>query len=102
MFLSGDHIVDFNRALRNIKSDILANFICNDHRGLIITTNKVASQLDLSIIENYIKNIDVIETKDIMAFYLPQFKSYLRIIGISYIKEGTNSSINLSDVEKII
>jgi len=102
MFLSGDHIVDINRALRNIKSDILANFICNDHRGLIITTNKVASQLDLSIIENYIKNIDVIETKDIMAFYLPQFKSYLRIIGISYIKEGTNSSINLSDVEKII
>jgi len=102
MFLSGDHIVDINRALRNIKSDILANFICNDHRGLIITTNKVASQLDLSIIENYIKNIDVIETKDIMAFYLPQFKSYLRIIGISYIKEDTNSSINLSDVEKII
>jgi len=102
MFLSGDHIVDINRALRNIKSDILANFICNDHRGLIITANKVASQLDLSIIENYIKNIDVIETKDIMAFYLPQFKSYLRIIGISYIKEGTNSSINLSDVEKII
>jgi len=102
MFLSGDHIVDINRALRNIKSDILANFICNDHRGLIITTNKVVSQLDLSIIENYIKNIDIIETKDIMASYLPQFKSYLRIISISYIKEGTNSSINFSDVEKII
>ena len=69
MFLSGDHIIN-NRTLRNIKSDILANFICNNHRGLIITTNKVAFQLDLSIIENYIKNIDVIETKDIIAPYL--------------------------------
>ena len=101
MFLLGDHIIN-NRTLRNIKSDILANFICNNHRGLIITTNKVAFLLDLSIIENYIKNIDVIETKDIMALYLPQFKSYFKIIGIPYIKKGTNSPINSSDVEKII
>ena len=30
-------------------------------------TNKVASQSDLNIIKNYIKNIDVIKSEDIMT-----------------------------------
>ena len=38
-----DHIVNINRVLRNIKSDILADFIYNNHRSLIITMNKVTS-----------------------------------------------------------
>jgi len=58
--------------------------------------------LDLSTIENYINNIDVIKTEDKMASCFSQSKSYLKIIGILYIKEGANSPINSSNVEKII
>jgi len=98
----GDYITNINKTLRNIKLDILADFIHNNHKDLIIIMNKITYQLDLSTIKNYIKNIDVIKTKDIMAPHLPQSKFYLKIIGISYIKEGTNSPINSIDVKKII
>jgi len=40
-----DHIANINRALKNIKSDILADFIYNNHRGLIITTNNILVKL---------------------------------------------------------
>ena len=99
---SGKHISNINKALKNIKSDILADFIYNDHCKLIITTNKVVSLSDLSIIENYIKNVDAIESENIMAPCLPQSKSYLKIIGILYILENANMPINSSIVESII
>jgi len=69
--ISGKHITNINRALKNIKSEILANFVPTDHRGLIITTNKVASQSDLNTIKKYIKNVDTIKLEDIISFYLP-------------------------------
>ena len=47
-------------------------------------TNKVTSQFNLNTIESYIKNINIINIEDIMTFHLPQSKSYLKIIGISY------------------
>jgi len=80
-----NHIANINRTLKNIKLDILADFVYNNHRCLIITTNKIIYQLDLSTIKNYIKNIDVIKTKDIIAPHIPQSKFYLKIIGIPYI-----------------
>jgi len=102
MFSSGDHIANINRILKNIKSEIMADFLYYNHQGLIITTNENTSQLDLSIVEKYIKNIDFIKTENIMASCLPQSKSYLTIIGISYIKENTNSPINFTNIKKII
>jgi len=39
----------------------------HDHWDLIITKNKVASQLDINTIKKYIKNIDVIKLEDIMT-----------------------------------
>ena len=44
---SSAHISNINRPLKNIKSDIIADFICLDSKGIIITTNKVLSTLDL-------------------------------------------------------
>ena len=43
MTLFSIHITYINRALKGIKSDTMANFIWADQKGLIITTNKVAS-----------------------------------------------------------
>ena len=37
------------------------------YNSLNIMTNQVASQSDLNIIKNYIKNIDVIKSEDIMT-----------------------------------
>ena len=60
-------ISNINSALKNIKSEILADFVCNDYWDLIITMNKVTLQSDLNTIKKYIKNINVIESEDIMT-----------------------------------
>jgi len=55
------HVTNINRALKNIKSDITADFIQLNNKE-VITTNKVAGTLDLQTIEKYIKNINNIES----------------------------------------
>lgn len=100
-FLS-KYIVNINRALKNIKSDTIANFIYTNHCGLIITSNKIASQYDLSMIENYIKNTNFMNADDIISPHLSQSKSYLKILGIPYIIEETNTLINSSVVKSTI
>ena len=44
---SSSHITNLNRALKNIKSDILADFVYMDQAGITIITNKVVSFLSL-------------------------------------------------------
>lgn len=64
---SSKHIANINKALKNIKSDVLADFVYNNQCRLVITTNKVASLSDLGVIKRYIKSVDAIAPKDIMA-----------------------------------
>ena len=102
MFLSSEHIANIDKVLKNIKSEVIADFVYVDHWELIITTNKVISHFDINTIESNIKNINVINSEDIMTSHLSQSKSYLKIIGIPYIMEDTNVPINSSIVESII
>ena len=44
---SNAYVSNMNRALKNIKSNILVNFIHPNIAGIIIITNKVATSLDL-------------------------------------------------------
>lgn len=67
MSSSDNHITNINSALKNIKSEIMADFVYSDHYKLIITTNKVISQSNLYTIENYIKSVNTIKFKDIMT-----------------------------------
>jgi len=53
---SSVHMSNINRSLRNVKSEVLVNFICSDPLGIMIVTNKVSLQSDLLIIENYVKS----------------------------------------------
>ena len=55
------HVYNINRALKNIKSEIIADFIHLDNKSIIITTNKMASMLNLQTIKRYIKNINNIK-----------------------------------------
>jgi len=102
MLSSCNNIANINRKLKNIKSDVLADFVHIDHHKLIITTNKVVAISDLGIIERYIKNINNIKQNDVSTSCLSQFKSYLKITGILYLMENTNTPINSSMVETII
>ena len=99
---STNHITNLNRALKNIKSDILVNFIHQEQSGVTIITNKVASTLDLQTIEKYIKSTNHIEVDGVEVLRLSQSKSYFKIIGIPYLGEKTSTPITLDTVEDII
>ena len=99
---SGTHIININRDLKNIKLDIMADFICIENKRVVITTNKVASTLDLQIIEKYIKSSQYIEVDYMESSRLPQSKFYLKIISIPYLSEQTNIWVISEDIEKIL
>jgi len=96
------HITNINRALKSIKSDIMADFIHADNRSVVITTTKVAENLDLETIKRYVKNTNNIKMMQVELPRLSQSKSFLKIIGIPYLKEDTNKPITADIVEKII
>ena len=102
MVLSNKHVANINRALKDIKSDVMTDFIRADSRGLMITINKVASTSYLNTIENYIKNIDVVDSNNVMSPRLPQSKSYLKILDIPYLIEDTNILITADVVKRIL
>jgi len=56
---ASSHVANINRVLKNIKLDIAADFIQSDNKGVIITTNKIVSTLNLQIIKIYVKNINI-------------------------------------------
>jgi len=99
---SNTHVTNINRALKNIKLEVIANFICMEKSGLVITTNKVASTLDLQTIKKYVKNSYSIDMDNVESLKLPQSKSFLKIIGISYISKSTNFHIMSDEIEYII
>jgi len=102
MAKSNKHITNINRLLENIKYNVLANFIYTDNKEIVITTNKVVTNLDLKVIENYIKNIDEVDMNNIINSRFLQSKSYLKILDILYFVEDTNLSITLDIVERIL
>ena len=57
------HVININRTLKGIKSNIMADFIHVDNKSIIIVTNNIASPSDLQVIEKYIKSAVYIEAK---------------------------------------
>jgi len=102
MAMLNKHIANINRLLKDIKSDVMADFIQADQRDLVITTNKVAVILDLNTIESYIKNVDIVNSKRVISPRLPKYKLYLKILDISYFIKDTNLPITSETVKKIL
>ena len=48
---SGAHVSNMNRVLKNIKLDVIVDFIHFDVAGIIVVTNKVTVSLNLKSIE---------------------------------------------------
>ena len=65
---SSIYTTNLNRILKNIKLEVIADFVCMDQADITIVTNKVVSSLDLQTIEKYVKNanhidLDVVDSK---------------------------------------
>ena len=99
---SVSHVTNINCALKSIKSSVCADFIYADNKGVIISTNNVASNSDLQEIEKYIKNSLQTSNNNIVSPQLPQSKSYLKIIGIPYLVDKSNTCISAEDIECIL
>ena len=65
MNTSSEHITNLNQTLKSTKSDLTIDFIYINYQSLIITSNRVMSLSDISIISQYIKNCNNIDFKDI-------------------------------------
>ena len=97
------NIANINRELHSAKSDILVDYIRSDNCGITIVTNKVAQQLDLSIIDHYVKNDNSINAMQVEDSRLPKSKSYLKITGILfYLHSNSQERLSSSDVETIL
>ena len=96
------HITNINHALKSIKSNVCTDFICADNKGIIISTNNVVSNSDLQEIKKYIKNSLQTYDNNIVSPQLPQSKSYLKIVGISYFVNKSNTHISSKDIECIL
>jgi len=99
---SVSYITNINRTLKSIKSSVCTNFIYTDNKGVIISTNNVASNSDLQEIKKYIKNSLQTSDNNIMSPQLPQSKSYLKIIDIPYFIDKSNTHIFSEDIECIL
>ena len=102
MASASNYIANINRAFKNIKLDVLADYVQQKSTSVTIITNKVASPSDLQTIENIVENMENINSEDIKSPKLLQSKSYLKIIGIPFFIENTNVPIMSDYVEEII
>ena len=53
---STTHIANINRLLRNVKLEVLVDYIRSDPLGISVITNKISLQSNLQIIDQYVKN----------------------------------------------
>ena len=112
--MSSDNIVSFmrnsslnvaniNRELRNAKTKVLVDYIKSDNTGIVIVTNKVAQQSDLSIINRFVKNFTDINSLQVEDSRLPKSKLYLKIIGIPYFPHANSQEkLTSSDIETVL
>jgi len=68
------HIANINRLLKEVKSEILADYICSNNKGIVIITNKVAALFDLSIVKKYMKELNDVNSDDVISPRLPQYR----------------------------
>ena len=69
---------------------------------IIITTNKTVTLLNLNIVERYVKNLNNIDSENVMSSQPSLSKLYLKILEVSYFLEKTNLLITSDIVEEVI
>jgi len=79
---SNVHITNIDKLLKDVKSEILADCICSNNKGIVIITNKIAVLFDLSIVEKYIKELNNVNSDNVISSKLPQL-SYPKLQNMS-------------------
>jgi len=95
------YIFQINILLRNIKSVLRAEFIYSCPGGIAINTNNVLNPSNLTTMKQYLKLINSAGNNKILALYLFQSKSYLKITSISYIQPNGNK-LTSDDITNIM
>ena len=67
---SNIHIANINWLFKDIKSKVSADYIQLNSKGIIVMTNKVAIFSDLNIVEKYMKELNNINTSNVMSLRL--------------------------------
>jgi len=67
MTQSNVYITNINRLLKGIKLEISADFIHPDNKGIVVTTNKVAVPSDLNVVEKYMKELNNLDSSNIIS-----------------------------------
>ena len=97
------HVANINRLLRNVKLDVLIDYIQSDPTGVTFITNKVSQQSNMSIIDQYIKNSNDINSLQVEEPRLPKSKSYLKIISILFFPHANSQEkLTSNDIELIL
>jgi len=97
------HVANINRQLRNVKSEVLTNYIWADSLGITTITSKVCQQSNFLIIDQYIRNTNDVNTLQVEEPWLPKSKSYLKIISIPfYLHVNSQEHLTSSDIESIL
>ena len=101
---SSAHVANINRALRNTKTNVLVDYIRSDNTGISVVVNKIAQQSDLSIIDNYVKNSNNVNSLQVEDARLLMSKLYLKITSIPYYPYSDNHQTKLTsnDIEIIL
>jgi len=96
------HVANINRNLWNAKSDILVDYLRSENSSITVITNKVVQQSDMSIIDNYVKNSNDINSLQVNEPRLPKSKSYLKITNIPFFPHFNSQERLTSDDIKAI
>ena len=97
------HVANINRLLHNTKSDVLVDYIHSDNTSITVITNKVAQHSDMSIINQYVKNSNDINSLQVEESRLPKSKFYLKIIGILFFPHANSQEkLTSNDIEMIL
>ena len=101
---SSAYVANINRALCNTKTDVLVDYIRSDNTDISVIVYKIAQQSDLSIINNYVKNSNDVNSLQVEDAHLPMSKSYLKITGIPYYPYLDNHQTKLTsnDIKNIL
>lgn len=71
MAWSNVHVTNINRSFKDIKSEVVINFIELDNKDIVVITNKVVAISDLNIVKKYMKNLNDVNSSNVMNSWLP-------------------------------
>ena len=91
-----------NRGLVEAYSKLRVESVCKVQNGVSMFTNFVVSAIELEVIKQQFKKVAGLTTDIVVESYLPQSKSFLKILDVFYQSNNSFLPITQAQVETII